>query len=615
MKLRYLIGSVLLVLLLVCGCRKKAPVREDPADSAGELFRSDSGLSDAERQEFYHLTMGSELMPLAWLKALESASTGKPFLQEVDRFGLLVDEKNPDGLPIGLTAAPSKDSRFVGKMVGLNCAACHVGEVHYQAKRLRIDGAPSLFDPDAFTQDLIASVKATVQSPAKLVAFLARVIENTEDGNAAKRPLAYGLLRAFGSLDALRNAGELERGLASHLEALLNEETRQRPAALGRGLPLAGGNVRDLIGAIRHGELRKILAGRPGASSPLAKLATAGERESAVKEWIEHAIGTVRVLKARVEFAKKVIAESKRGLPATRGGPGRVDDFGLARNLLFEPGDAGALTAPCSIPHLWGLKHVTWTDWDANTTSSLGRSMATALAGGAVFDPETFKSTVPPRNLARLDELSIKIRPPAWPEAVLGKIDRDKTRQGAALFAAHCAKCHDPAQTPRDSLFDQTEVGTDPTRLRNYARKLGERAFPAALRDTVAKYLEQACKDNHITEPEARKLADGRPNQWRATNGYVARPLLGVWATAPYLHNGSVPTLYDLLLPAKQRPRSFHLGHRDFDPVKVGYRITVESPRFTFDTAHLGNTNTGHEYGTTLSDAQRQALIEYLKTT
>jgi hypothetical protein len=144
---------------------------------------------------------------------------------------------------------------------------------------------------------------------------------------------------------------------------------------------------------------------------------------------------------------------------------------------------------------------------------------------------------------------------------------------------------------------------------------LGEREFPAALQDTVAKYLQQACKDNGITAAEERKLTDGRPNQWRATSGYVARPLLGVWATAPYLHNGSVPTLHDLLLPAKDRPKSFPLGHRDFDPVKVGYRANVESPRFTFDTAKEGNANTGHEYGTSLSDAQRQALIEYLKTT
>jgi hypothetical protein len=150
--------------------------------------------------------------------------------------------------------------------------------------------------------------------------------------------------------------------------------------------------------------------------------------------------------------------------------------------------------------------------------------------------------------------------------------------------------------------------------LRNYTRKLGEREFPAVLRDTVAKCLEQACKDDHINEAEARKLADCRPNQWCATKRYVARPLLGVWATAPYLHNGSVPMLHDLLLPAKERPRSFPLGHHDFDLVKVGYRTTVENPRFSFDTTLLGNANTGHEYGTSLSDAERQALIEYLKT-
>jgi hypothetical protein len=97
---------------------------------------------------------------------------------------------------------------------------------------------------------------------------------------------------------------------------------------------------------------------------------------------------------------------------------------------------------------------------------------------------------------------------------------------------------------------------------------------------------------------------------------YKSKPLDGVWATAPFLHNGSVPTLYDLLLPADQRPKSFRVGTREFDPVRVGYR-TDEAPGngFVFDTSKRGNSNMGHDYGVgKLTDAQRWALVEYMKT-
>src|SRR3954453_14159210 len=121
MKPSPLLACVALVLLLSGGCRKPAPVvvTEDEAPPA-ELLRLDSGLSEAEREQFYHLSMGSELMPLAWLRALRTASTGQPFLDHAERFGLLDDTKTPDGLPIGLTAAASRDPRFSVKMVGLN---------------------------------------------------------------------------------------------------------------------------------------------------------------------------------------------------------------------------------------------------------------------------------------------------------------------------------------------------------------------------------------------------------------------------------------------------------------------------------------------------------------
>lgn len=94
--------------------------------------------------------------------------------------------------------------------------------------------------------------------------------------------------------------------------------------------------------------------------------------------------------------------------------------------------------------------------------------------------------------------------------------------------------------------------------------------------------------------------------------GYKARPLNGVWATAPYLHNGSVPTLAELLKPAANRSPTFHVGSRVFDPIHVGFVNDTTQPKF--DTTLTGNKNSGHEYGTELSDEDRQALLEYLKS-
>jgi hypothetical protein len=110
---------------------------------------------------------------------------------------------------------------------------------------------------------------------------------------------------------------------------------------------------------------------------------------------------------------------------------------------------------------------------------------------------------------------------------------------------------------------------------------------------------------------------DTPEKEWRITGKYANRSLVATWATAPYLHNNSVPTLYHLLLPADQRPPTFPVGHREYDQEKLGYTTEVAgAPKFTFDTSQKGNSNTGHtgrKYGTDLSPDDRRNLLEYLK--
>ncbi|MFP5512808.1 MAG: di-heme-cytochrome C peroxidase, partial [Alphaproteobacteria bacterium] len=95
---------------------------------------------------------------------------------------------------------------------------------------------------------------------------------------------------------------------------------------------------------------------------------------------------------------------------------------------------------------------------------------------------------------------------------------------------------------------------------------------------------------------------------------YKARPLDGVWATAPYMHNGSVPNLYEMLLPVSQRSATFRMGSSSIDPVKVGVDSAAAGASFVYDATKPGNRNTGHEFGAGLTDAQRWQLLEYLKT-
>jgi hypothetical protein len=100
-------------------------------------------------------------------------------------------------------------------------------------------------------------------------------------------------------------------------------------------------------------------------------------------------------------------------------------------------------------------------------------------------------------------------------------------------------------------------------------------------------------------------------------HGYVAKPLVGVWLLSPYLHNGSVPTLADLLSPPASRPPVFARGYDLIDPERVGFISTgpaAEAAGFRYDTSLKGNGNTGHTYGTDLSADDRRDLIEYLKT-
>ena len=190
-----------------------------------------NGLSDSDRTAFYHLSEGGELFPLDLVLALEQdyvADDGsvqlRPFLDNIERYGLLPDPKKPgneEGLPVGVSLGVSKAEGI--EMVGLNCAACHVGQVQYNGHPVRIDGLGNMVVVNDFLRGIVEQTTKTIASPQRLDRFWKRLDDVRDERR--KRGVAglfekdeRTLRRVFGTSD---REGALSR--------ILDLFTRNRP--------------------------------------------------------------------------------------------------------------------------------------------------------------------------------------------------------------------------------------------------------------------------------------------------------------------------------------------------------------------------------------------------
>ncbi|HEY1910703.1 MAG TPA: hypothetical protein VGG73_07275 [Vicinamibacterales bacterium] len=206
-------------------------------------------------------------------------------------------------------------------------------------------------------------------------------------------------------------------------------------------------------------------------------------------------------------------------------------------------------------------------------------------------DYAAWDSTVPTAmsSLRRVMNYIGDLKAPKYPLP----IDAQLAAAGANTFDSTCASCHKTGGPRAGSVIPWSEIGTDRTRL-----DLWTSAAAAA----------------------ANGAGDAHPwkfSGFKKTDGYLAVPLDGVWLTAPYLHNGSVPTLADLLEPVAARPKQFWRGYDVYDSTRVGFITAGAAAERTgdlFDIARPGHGNAGHTYGTQLAPEQKRALLEYLKT-
>lgn len=294
-------------------------------------------------------------------------------------------------------------------------------------------------------------------------------------------------------------------------------------------------------------------------------------------------------------------------------GPGRIDTFNPYKYQYFDfPQDNSIGTA--DFPSLWNQRpregmHL---HWDGNNTSVFERNLSAAMGAGAtpvsvdiprilrvanwIGSPDPHQPPTP----AEMEEARASPTPrrgelpiPKYPFA----IDESLAARGQPIYQQYCAACHDWRGAQVGQVVAIDKIGTDRHRLDSFT-------------------AEFAFNQNTFGTGQWWRFKN-----FRKTDGYVNMPLDGLWARAPYLHNGSVPTLHDLLNKSAERPAKFRRGDDEYDPVKVGFRTDRQRADdgralFPFDTTLKGNGNQGHEgraYGTELSAGEKTALLEYLK--
>ncbi len=609
--------SVWVVCLLATSCDRPP---EPPAISKAMPERV--GLTPAEQSEFYHLEEGSEVFPFDWFMALESEDGNGLFVENLERFGLLPDPTSTYRMPIGITVADTRDLRFSGvKMVGVSCAACHVTELQYQGRSIRVDGAGARTDTTAFYRALATSVVDTTKDFRRFLRFVKRLrahgpslqLDQVESRRSAA---VFGVLPVDGVPSA-----PFDADLLASLRARLEQERSSPSIDLSEGLTVKEGP--EVAAAKRAIDARLMDDLSPQALSSMMPRRSTGKSNSAINgvapadaldafgwAYLKDSIVNFRLLLARAMFILKLVNSME--VQTTPPGFGRLDAFGGARNLLFNPPSQPTPTlAPVSYPHLWNFERMQWVHWDANTTSVLERNIGQALGLGAIYDGSTSASTVSVRNLHRLEQLAKKMAPPRW-ESIFGVIDQAAAKRGRVIFEAQCASCH--SSIDESGTAGLADVGTDPKRALSFAEPVSNRPNSVAINELLKAIKRRAYADAGIPPAEQGEIEGQRPAVWRETKLYAKRPLIGVWATAPYLHNNSVPTLYDLLLPASQRAVPIVVNKFDYDTQKLGMKIPPGiDPALKLDVTRQGNSNAGHEFGTKLSEGQRTDLLAYLK--
>lgn len=338
------------------------------------------------------------------------------------------------------------------------------------------------------------------------------------------------------------------------------------------------------------------LDNRMTADNVLGRTGSGGARPS-VFERVLLRFGLVDRLKLQVLDLRNRIAPAL-GERVPRWGRGRVDTFNPYKAIQFnwrlDQLPPSELVGASDFPSLWNQapREGMHLHWDGDNDSVDERNLSAALGAGVT------PVTVDHAAMKRVRDWIWNLPPPKYPFA----IDQTLVARGADLYKQQCQNCHADNRF-RDGIREGTRVGeVEPI------DSIGTD------RHRLDSYTDEFAANQYALYPDSRY----RFTHFRKTGGYANQPLDGIWLRGPFLHNGSVPTLRALLEPVDRRPRAFYRGYDVFDQQHVGFVSDVPQADgrtfFRYDTSVPGNGNGGHLYGTSMPDADKSALVEYLKT-
>ncbi len=559
-------------------------------------------------QEFYTTSQGSRLIPLAWIQALR-ASDGKGFMADgLTRYGYLANTTSASPLPVGFVA----DSTVNGPVLGMTCAACHTREISAGGVTYRIDGGPALADASRFLLDLDDAVGRVTSTDDSFKAFAADVLgSDAPDSKVAQLRADVTAWYQANHLimDGVRAAPAWGAGRMDAINMIFNRVT-----GLDIGQPeqnyLIAPNIRPTVAPTRY---------------PFLWNAAVQDRT----QWPGFAANGNSLL-GLARNTGEVMGVFARFHPKPSGGFVIGMDF-LANGASMDFGG------------LWQLEDYIRRIGPPSWPQALKVDQALASAGREIYAGKGgcanchWLSPIPqgvmravgqttwctPIVNVHTDMTELKILQSTVQTGVLSgygipfvtdrlqPVDQAFNVLGLSVSGSILDHLFPPARmmlVPTEALAIQGQAPAQSgllgaTSALDQARKDLRSAFQrvpgsGSLTATTQKPIDQCGKD----PTEA---------------GYESRVLYGIWAAAPYLHNGSVPTLADLLKPAKDRPATFDVG-TDYDMDNIGLAAHQSAPRSSFTAtncaAQQGNGTCGHEYGTDLSADEKKALLEFLKT-
>lgn len=567
-----------------------------------------------QRQWFHHASQGTTIMPLEWLVNLDQAEVRilrgpKPFLDPefMSRFGFLPSQadpkQNPGGrLPIGFAVAynftdptGSKEKPHTEKpynAVGLTCAACHTGRMtvpgaNGQDVDVLVDGGSSMIDIRGFQESIGRAVAFTLYVPFRFGHFANRVLgeRDTSANRAELRAQVESWFRDARATQTLydkRHVFESESG-TGRTDAL---------SLIGNRVfgPLDPGNVAAASAPVNfpmlwdiswfdwvqyNGSIKKVMVRNIGEALGV------GARTNTTP-------GDPRFLESSVDVANLSRLEDQLGGPTPFSGlrPPKWDD--AARLAGFKPIDVDLAARGKTL-------------FDQHCLRCHGPSTAEALeADRRSENPQYW--TRKPTDPAPYDQNFLKT-----PLVDLGRIGTDPAE--AADFRFRFSQVPNPDTSPAGKKPEPPTI-SDARKLRapqvedeaqtrdwiTVTAAKGLRLVTEQIRNRAYVDLtpEQVAQWDRFRKHDPAKMLDSQVLV--ANLAYKARPLDGIWATPPYLHNGSVPSLDALLKPVAARPRTFPLADTRYDATAVGYSIEPRPGDFLLDTSLPGNYNTGHEF-------------------